>query len=50
MARVQWASSAFKQLEALNEKIAFEIIDRVDLLVSFPEMGVLLDTPSSATD
>jgi len=44
MVRVQWASPAFKQLEALNEKIAFEIIDRVDLLVSFPEMGALLDS------
>ena len=44
MASVKWASPAFEQLEALSERIAIEIIERVDLLSSFPEMGVSLNS------
>ncbi len=37
---IEWTIPAFAQLEALPQAIAFEIINRVDLLESFPEMGV----------
>ena len=36
---VQWTSPAFRELESLPERLAFEIIRRIDLLSSFPEMG-----------
>lgn len=41
-ADIQWTSAAFAQIEALPETLAFEVISRVDLLASFPEMGVSL--------
>lgn len=41
-ATVEWTAPAFAQLEALPAAIAFEIVSRVDLLESFPEMGVSL--------
>jgi plasmid stabilization system protein ParE len=39
---VEWASPAFEQLSALTERVAFEVIRYVDLLESFPELGVSL--------
>jgi mRNA-degrading endonuclease RelE of RelBE toxin-antitoxin system len=39
---VAWTAPAFGQLEDLPSAIAFEIVSRVDLLESFPEMGVSL--------
>ncbi len=42
MPAVEWASPAFEQLSALTERVAFEVIRCVDLLESFPEMGVSL--------
>ena len=41
-ARVEWSAPAFTQLERLLPAIAFEIVSRVDLLESFPEMGISL--------
>jgi mRNA-degrading endonuclease RelE of RelBE toxin-antitoxin system len=40
MASIEWTDPAFAQLEALSEKLAFEIVRRVDVLATFPEMGV----------
>jgi plasmid stabilization system protein ParE len=42
MIDIEWSGPAFSQLEELPEFVAFEIISRVDLLASFPEMGVSL--------
>jgi mRNA-degrading endonuclease RelE of RelBE toxin-antitoxin system len=42
MATIEWTDPAFAQLEALPEKLAFEIVRRVDLLETFPEMGASL--------
>ena len=39
MPAIEWTIPAFAQLEALPQAIAFEIISRVDLLETFPEMG-----------
>lgn len=51
MIHIQWTNSAFKELESLPEKLAFEIIRQTDLLKSFPEMGVgLEDKNSKLTD
>jgi mRNA-degrading endonuclease RelE of RelBE toxin-antitoxin system len=41
---IEWCEPAFTELEALPESISFEIIGRVDLLESFPEMGVPLES------
>ena len=41
-AAVTWTAPAFAQLEDLPSAIAFEIVSRVDLLESFPEMGISL--------
>lgn len=32
MIRVEWCAPAFAQLEALDQKLAFEIVERVDVL------------------
>ncbi len=37
---IEWTIPAFAQLEGLPQAVAFEIISRVDLLETFPEMGV----------
>lgn len=42
MAAIEWTAPAFAQLEALAEKLAFEIVRRVDLLETFLEMGASL--------
>lgn len=39
---IEWTSSAFAQLEALPQALAFDIVSRVDLLSTFPEIGVSL--------
>lgn len=41
-ADIQWSDPAFAKLESLPEQLAFEIVHRIDLLVSFPEMGLSL--------
>jgi mRNA-degrading endonuclease RelE of RelBE toxin-antitoxin system len=35
---IEWVDPAFEKLEALPSTMAFEIVRRVDLLASFPEM------------
>lgn len=42
MAAIEWTIPAFTQLEELPQKLAFEIVRRVDLLADYPEMGVSL--------
>ena len=42
MASIEWTQTAFAHLEALPSSLAFEIIRRVDMLETFPEMGVSL--------
>ena len=44
MIHIQWTNKAFNELENLQQKISFEIIRQVDLLINFPEMGALLET------
>jgi plasmid stabilization system protein ParE len=36
---IQWTGPAFRELEHLPEKLAFDIIRRIDLLSNFPELG-----------
>ena len=36
---IQWTGPAFRELERLQESLAFGIIRRVDLLSTFPELG-----------
>jgi len=36
---IQWTDQAFRELESLPEKLAFEIIRKTDLLSLFPELG-----------
>ncbi|MGH9764554.1 MAG: type II toxin-antitoxin system RelE family toxin [Blastocatellia bacterium] len=45
MAVVEWSVPAFDQLEALPTSVAYDIIQRVDLRDSFPELGVKLNGP-----
>lgn len=42
MIAIEWTIPAFAQLEAMPQKIVSDVIKRVDLLESFPEMGVSL--------
>jgi|HubBroStandDraft_6_1064221.scaffolds.fasta_scaffold70884_2 mRNA-degrading endonuclease RelE of RelBE toxin-antitoxin system len=42
MAAVEWSVPAFPQLESLPTSVAFDIVRRVDLLESFPELGARL--------
>lgn len=44
MAAIEWTIPAFAQLEALSQKLAFEVVRRVDLLAEYPEMGVSLQS------
>ena len=39
MAEIESSASAFAQVESLPEALAFEMVERVDVLVAFPEMG-----------
>jgi plasmid stabilization system protein ParE len=45
MIEIEWSTLAFSQLEALTSALAFQIVQRVELLASFPEMGAPLKTP-----
>jgi mRNA-degrading endonuclease RelE of RelBE toxin-antitoxin system len=36
---IQWTGPAFRELEVLPEKLAFEIIRMTDLLASLPQIG-----------
>lgn len=36
---VQWTSDAFHELEGLDQKAAFKVLQQLDLLSDFPEMG-----------
>ena len=36
---IQWTDQAFRELESIPEKLAFEIIRKTDLLSPFPELG-----------
>lgn len=42
MIDIAWAAPAFAQLEALPEALVVEFVRRVDLLATFPKMGVSL--------
>jgi hypothetical protein len=42
MAFIERAQTAFTQIEAIPSSLSFEIIRRVDLLETFPKMGVSL--------
>ena len=41
---IEWTIPAFVPLEALPEALAFAIVERVDLLMSFPEIGSPLES------
>ncbi|MDQ3635001.1 MAG: type II toxin-antitoxin system RelE/ParE family toxin [Acidobacteriota bacterium] len=47
MIHIEWTDLAFNELESLSQEIAFKIIRQTDLLKTFPEMGVLLETENS---
>ena len=49
-AEVEWTNPAFEKIEALPEHLAFDIVRRVDLLASFPEMGLSLRSIYSELD
>jgi plasmid stabilization system protein ParE len=44
MAEIVWTSPAFSQVEALPAAVAFEIVRRVDVLETFPEMGASIES------
>jgi len=44
MIRIEWCAPAFAQLEALDQKLAFEVVERFDVLATFPESGAPLDS------
>jgi plasmid stabilization system protein ParE len=44
MIRVEWCAPAFAQLEALDRKLAFEVVEKVDMLMTFPESGAPLES------
>jgi plasmid stabilization system protein ParE len=44
MIRVDWCAPAFAQLEALDQKLAFEVVEKVDVLMTFPESGAPLES------
>jgi mRNA-degrading endonuclease RelE of RelBE toxin-antitoxin system len=44
MIQVEWSTPAFLVLENLPQALAFDIVRRVDLLSSFPQIGVKLDS------
>ena len=45
MPSVEWSVPAFEQVEDLPLSVAFEIVRRVDLLESFPQLGVKFAQP-----
>lgn len=44
MISIQRCTPAFAQLELVDKKLAFEIVGRVDMLMTFPEMGTSLES------
>jgi plasmid stabilization system protein ParE len=44
MIRIEWCAPAFAQLEALDQKLAFEVVERVEVLATFPESGAPLES------
>jgi plasmid stabilization system protein ParE len=44
MIRIEWCAPAFAQLEALDQKLAFEVVEKVDVLATFPESGASLES------
>ena len=45
---IRWTDQAFRELERLPEKLAFEIIRKTDLLSPFPEIGSDLGAHTTA--
>ena len=45
---IQWTDQAFRELERLTQKLAFEIIGKTDLLSTFPEIGSDLGAQNTA--
>jgi plasmid stabilization system protein ParE len=41
---IEWAGSAFAQLESLPQSLAFEVVRRVDVLSAFPEAGAKIES------
>jgi hypothetical protein len=39
MAEIEWADTAFSQLEALGHSLAFDVVRRIDVLSTFPSAG-----------
>ena len=48
MNRIEWCAPAFAQLEALDQKLAFDVVERVDVLATFPESGAPLESTHRA--
>ena len=48
MIQIEWTSRAFTALENLPQTIAFDIVERVDLLWKFPQIGAKFDNRLSA--
>jgi plasmid stabilization system protein ParE len=46
MVAIEWASPAFKVLETMPQRLAFQIVRRTDLLAEFPEQGAILPNNS----
>lgn len=42
MVEIEWASPAFKVLETLPQRLAFNIVARTDLLAEFSQQGTIL--------
>lgn len=46
MTKIEWATPAFRRLEALPPPLAFAVVEQVDLLAAFPEMGAPVTSKS----
>jgi mRNA-degrading endonuclease RelE of RelBE toxin-antitoxin system len=44
MIHIEWTNTAFSELEDLEQTAAYEIIQRIDYLSNFPEMGAPLES------
>ena len=47
MVEIEWTAPAFTQLESLSQALAFEVVRRVDVLNTFPEVGVKIESADS---
>lgn len=45
---IEWTASAFAQLEALSQSLAFEVVRRVEVLSAFPEAGARVQSADPA--